>query len=458
MENQNKFRNLLGSPGKSILKISLPMMAGMMANIAYNLADAIWVAGLGPQALAAIGIFFPVFFVIVSLASGISVGGSSALSRSIGARKLDRAGRIASTTILLSSAVGFLLTLPGFIFLKNIFEIMGVKKEVLSLSVEYGRIMLLGGCIIFYNHAVNGIFRGEGNSKYAMYGMLIGAGLNIALDPIFIYLLHLKVKGAAVASVITLAVTAAVFTVWLFVKRITHTCLKKPDFSQNIIYEILKVGIPSSLSQFLQSIFALVMNILILKVAGTKGIAVFTSGWRIITIGVTFCIALAMGTTAVTAAAYGAKDFLKLKKAYLKGIKIGTVVELILAILIFLSAPFLAKLFTYSTEGKPLHDMITHFLKTMTVFLIFVPAGMLSVATLQGMGKGLVAFLLSTNRTIILVVPLAYFFGVQLHYGLEGIWKGIILGTLLSSIIAFATTYTLIRKLYVKAQQSDSTQ
>jgi len=432
-------KTLLGDPKRAVLKLSGPMIIGMLVQSLYNITDGIWVAGLGSDALAAIGLFFPLFMVIISLAAGIGVGGSSAISRKIGARDKNMADSAAIHTIVIGIIAGILFTCIMFPFLRGIFTSIGAKANVVQLVVRYARVLVCGSVILVFTNITTGILRGEGDTKRAMYAMLLGAGLNIILDPIFIYKLKMGIVGAAWATFTSISVTSVLMIFWIFIKKNTYVNIrfKSFKFNKKIVKEILRVGIPSSFAQISMSLAMFLLNIIIVKVAGTDGIAVFTSAWRIITLGTMPLIGIAMGVTAVTGAAYGARNIDKLKLGYLFGIKFGFILELGIVTLIIVLAPQLSYLFTYSKGAAHISvDLIKAF-HWLVWFLPSVPFGMLTSAMFRGIGQGEKSLAVTILRTIIMQVFLSYFFGIFLRLGIIGVWCGIVLGNVSGAAVAF---------------------
>ncbi len=431
-------KHLLGDPKKAILKLSIPMIIGMLAQALYNIVDGIWVAGLGADALAAVGLFFPFFMIIMAVSAGIGIGGSSAISRRIGQRNKKAADNTADHTIILGILVGLALSLPFLPFLEKIFSFMGVKGNITQMSSDYARVLFGGAVFIFFSNIASAILRGEGDMKSAMYAMLLGTGLNVVLDPIFIYTFDMGVVGAAWATLTSIVVSAILLFYWLFVKSDTYVKIKLKEFHLNkgIIKEIFNVGIPASLAQLSMSISMVFLNLVVIKAGGTDGIAVFTSGWRIVMLGIIPLLGIAMGVTAVTGAAYGARNPEKLNIAYMYAIKIGILAELAVAIMIVLFAPQIAFIFTYSKGAACIADNLLIFLRWLALFCHTVPLGMLSSAMFQGVGRGRTALFVTILRTIILQVPVAYIFGISFGFGLTGVWLGIVIGNAIAASIA----------------------
>lgn len=432
-------RTLLGDPRKAVLKISVPMMIAMFVSSMYNVADAVWVSGLGSNALAAVGLFFPFFMMIIALASGIGVGGSSAISRRIGERDKEAADNTAIHTFVVGIAIAGAVSLPFIPFLNQIFVSMGSDVSVAGMASRYARILFGGSIFLFLSYIGNAILRGEGDAKRAMYAMVIGSALNIILDPVFIYTFKLGVAGAAWATLISMVISFIPVAYWLFVKKDTYVDMSLKDFrpDRKIAKEIFRVGVPASLAQLSMSIAMFGLNWIILGVGGDEGIAIFTSGWRITMIGTIPLLGMAIGVTAVTGAAYGARDMEKLEAAYLYGIKIGVGIEIVVAVSTAIFAPQIAYLFTYSEDSASLYSELVNFLRWMVLFYITTPLGMLTSSMFNGIGKGERALTVTVLRTIVLQIAMAYLFAMVLDFGLTGVWMGIVTGNVTAALISF---------------------
>jgi len=432
-------KTLLGNPKKAVLRLSIPMMVAMFVSSMYNVVDAIWVSGLGSDSLAAVGLFFPFFMMVIALASGVGVGGSSAISRRIGEKNKEAADNTAIYTFLIGVVVAGVVSLPFIPFLNQIFVSMGSNTAVAGMASRYARILFGGSIFLFLSYIGNAILRGEGDTKRAMYAMIIGSVLNIILDPIFIYTFNLGVVGAAWATLISIVISFIPVAYWLFIKRDTYVDMSFRDFhpSRSIAKEILRVGIPSSLAQLSMSIAMFGLNWIILGVDGDEGIAIFTSGWRVVMIGIIPLLGMAIGVTAVTGAAYGARDIEKLEIAYMYAIKIGIGMEIVVAAATFIFAPQIAYLFTYSEGSSSLYGGLVNFLRWINLFYITTPLGMLTSSMFNGIGKGERALAVTMLRTIVLQIFMSYLFAVVLDLGLVGVWWGIVAGNVMAALISF---------------------
>ncbi len=441
-------KTLLGDPKRAIIKLAMPMIIAMLVQTLYNFADALWVSFLGPDALSAVGFFFPFFFMIMSVGAGIGMGGSAAISRFIGAHKKEEADNVAAHTIVLMVILGIIITIPFVVFSRNLFELMGAGNVIDDATI-YAQIMFAGTLLIFFSNVANSILRGEGDAKRSMYAMAFGSVLNIILDPIFIYPLKMGVAGAAWASIISMVISSGILFYWLFIKKNSYVSINLSNFRFHkfILLDILRVGIPFSLSQLLMSFSFLGLNLIVVFVGGTDGIAVYTTGWRIVMFGTLPLVGMATAVTAVTGAAYGANEIKKLDIAYIYSVKIGLLIEVFVALIVFIFAPQIASIFTQSEGGARIFNDIVSFLRISAIFYPLVSFGMFSSAMFQGTGKGINSLIITLFRTIIFTVPFSYLFAIPMKMGLNGAWWGLVVGNVIGATIAFIWARIYIKEL-----------
>jgi putative MATE family efflux protein len=452
LEATKGVKMLLGNPKKAILRLSIPMIIAMSVQTVYNLADTIWVSGLGEDALTSVGLFFPFFFLIMALAAGLGIGGGAAISRKIGARDKKGADNVADHVIILMTAIALIFTVPTFLILPEVFDLIA-KKEVADLATEYGRIIIGGSLIIFFANNANAILRAEGDTKRAMYAMVFGSALNIILDPIFIYGLDLGVAGAAWATMLSFTITALLLAYWLFFKRDTYVTFDLGNFKfmGKIFKDIMRVGGPASLQQMSMAIQMMILNIVILAV-DSQGVAIFTAGWRVTMIALLPLMGIATAVVAVAGAAYGERSYRKLKVSLYHAIRYGLIFSVVISVLIFLFAPWIVVIFTWSEDSAHLREDLVLFLRMFSVMNFFATFGMLSGSVFQAIGKGFKSLLVTLFRTIIFALVFVLLFGFILGWGLPGVWGGILLGNALGASISFTWISLTIRKLIKKGE------
>ena len=428
------------------------MIIAMSVHTIYNLVDAIWVSGLGADALAAIGFVFPFFFMAMGIATGLGTGSGAAISRRIGARDKEGADNVAVHTIVIMLILAVSFSIPLFYFAEEIFDFMGAGKTA-GMAVAYARVILSGTIFIFFANIATSILRGEGDANRAMYAMVIGAGLNIVLDPIFIYSFGLGVEGAAWATLVSLGVSSIVMLYWLLVKADTYVSFKFRGFrfDRKIIWDIFGVGLPASVMQLSMAFTMMIMNFIIVIVDSTDGVAVYSTGWRVVTIAILPLLGISTAVVSVTGAAFGARSFENLNIAHFYSIKIGLLIETSIAVFTFIFAPQIAAVFTQAENAAHIAPDLVTFLQIVCIFYPGVAFGMLSSSLFQGTGKGMNALLVTILRSIVLTSIFAVIFSFNVNMGLIGVWWGLVIANLTGSMVAFLWARLYVRKFLKEA-------
>jgi putative MATE family efflux protein len=453
---------LLGEPKKAVLKLALPMIVAMSAHTLYNLVDALWVSGLGASiftqaevpevgagALAAVGYTLPFFMMIISISTGLGIGGGSAISRRIGAKDKAGADSVAIHSIILTIVISIIFSIIFVTFTKDLFILIGAQ-ESLGMAISYGRVIFFGSIVLFFTNVAFAILRGEGDAKRAMYAMMFGAVLNILLDPIFIFTFGFGVTGAAYATIISMFVTSLILIYWLFFRKDTYVSFTFHDFrfNKDILKDIFRVGLPASVQQLSMSVTMIAIIIIInFSGGGDDGIAIYNTGWRVVMVAILPLLGLATAVTSVTGAAFGEQSYEKLKIAYMYAIKFGLIIEILIGIVIFLLAPLIAVIFTTSPDAISIRFDLEMFLKITCFFYPGAAFGIASSAMFQGTGKGTYSLIATLFRTIVFTILFALVSTYIFEAGIIGIWWAIVLANLLGSLISFTWGTIYIHKL-----------
>lgn len=423
----------------------------MFLIFANNIIDSIWVAGLGADALAALGYITPLFMVLVGFGNGIGAGGNSLISRYIGAEDKNSANNAAIHTGILSIVVSVVITIFFLTFQKQLLIIMGASS-VLDYALEYGFIIFASTFAILMPPILGGAFRAEGDIKRATIPIAIAAVINMILDPIFIYTLHLGISGAALATALGPFISLLLMLYWIFVKKDTYLSYDFGDFHNDLkMYkDILVVGIPASLEQLILSALTIVVNFMLTIISGPVAVAVYTAGWRIISIGMLPAIGVGTAAISVAGVAFGAKKYENLRITARYAVKIALVSSIIVCIFLYVFSSQIAYIFSYSKSSAQLEPLISNFLKLMCLFILYVPFGASAGNVFQGVGKGIISFILTTFREFVLVLVFAYILGFVFNMGEFGIYCGMLLGGGIGSLIAYSAIELYIQKLIKK--------
>ena len=439
---------LMGDPKKAIIKLSGPMVIAMLLMSTYNIVNAIWVAGLGSDALAAVGFVTPLFMILIGLSNGLGAGVASLISRRIGAKDKAGADNAAVHALLLVLILSATLTLP-LIFLTGPIVTLFGAGETAGLATEYGQVVFLGMVFLLFTNIAYAILRAEGDAKRAMYVMGASAVLNLVLDPLLIYTAGLGIAGAAWGMIVSLVMVSGVLLYWFFIKRDTYVTISYKTFSwdRRTLHGILGVGLPASVEFFLMSILAIFINSLLVATAGTDAVAVYTAGWRVVIFAIIPMIAISTAVISVAGAAYGARKFENIRTAHTFSVTLGIAIALVISAITYFFASQIAVIFTYSPESAHLGPEIAAFLAIMCFFYPFIPPGVMSGSIFQATGRGMTSLVMTVLRNLVFIAVFAYLFGIVLGYGEHGVWWGIVAGDILGGIVSFTWARIYISRL-----------
>ncbi|MCL2149003.1 MAG: MATE family efflux transporter [Methanomassiliicoccaceae archaeon] len=454
MEEQEKTKDvetLLGDPKKAILAMAIPTTIALVAQSVNNLVDAMWVSGLGRDSLAAVGIVFPLFFIIIGISNGVGIGAASAISKRIGAEDkagADRTAAHAMVLILIASVAMMALFLA---FLEPIVRLIGggASEGTIQECLSYAYPLAVFVAVFMLVGVLSSILRSEGAAKRSMYILIIAAVINLVLDPFFIYDygLGLGMAGAALATVLAEGVALAVIIYWYFVRKDMYLRFRFRGFrfEAPIIKDIFKVGVPAAFQMMIVSVVVIFMNMILLEAngGGDDAVAIYSSGWRLLSILMIPTMGIASGIVPVCAAAYGARRYDKVKAAYNYGIKISVAFMVVVAAVTMVFAPDILMIFTYDSGTEHLRDGMTEFLRISLLFLPFVAVGAAAESLFQALGMGTRA-LVSTIFRNFLLVPVCYLAMVTTS-GLTYIWWGSTFSEIAGCLFVAAWAVLIIR-------------
>ena len=448
-EKTKEVETLLGDPKKAIIAMAIPTAVALVAQSANNLIDAMWVAGLGRDALAAVGIIFPLFFIIISISNGIGVGAASAISKRIGAQNKTGADNTATHAIVLILIASVIMTIALTLFLEPLVRIMGAgaTESTIQECINYGMPMMLFTFVFLIVGVMSSILRSEGAAKRSMYILILAAAINIVLDPIFIYDfgLGMGMAGAAWATVIAEAIAMIVMLYWYFGKKDLFLKFKFKGFKFDmpIIKDIFRVGLPASIQLMLISLVSIFMNLMLLQVGGDDAVAIYSSDWRIINILAIPVMGIATGMVPVCAAAFGARRYDKIDIAYKYSVKTGVLAMLIISIITAIFASQILTVFTYDPDTVYLREGMVQFMRIACVFLPFMAVGMVAESLFQSLGMGMKSLISAVFRNF-LMLPICYLAMVYTSQ-LSWIWWGVTVSEIIGSVFIAIWSFLVLR-------------
>ena len=431
-------------PFKSMWRLAVPIMIGMGIQTLYTIIDMIFIGRLGGDAIASVAFNMPIFFFVMGLSFGLGNGVTASIARFIGSNDKVNADNSAEHAVAMALAISLILTVSGLLFGKQILLFIGCTNDILPLAWDYLKVSCYGISFGVFSGFFRSILAGEGEMKLPMIVAGLGTILNTILDPIFIFYMDLGVAGAAWATTISQIIVCLVFIYMLFVKNHTYVRFKLKDFSFSsyIIYDIIKVGIPVSMSMVVMALGQLVFNRLLVNFS-TDAVAAYQIGGRVDMIVFLPIFGIASALTTIVGMFYGADEFEKIKSISLYGIKSSFLITTICSFFLFIFAPSVVKVFTMDTV---IQKISIDYLRTISFLFPFISIGLTIGRILQGLGRGMPSLIITIVRVIGLAGPLAYFFTFVLGKPVEWIWYSMFISGIFATIISITWITVAFRK------------
>jgi putative MATE family efflux protein len=386
-----------------VVRLGIPSMIIMMVSGIYNLADTYFVGSLGTSAVAAVGVVFPLMAIVQALGFLFGQGSGNYISREMGAKHFDRAAQMAATGFISCFIVAEILSLAGQIFINPLSLALGSTPTILPHARSYMRFILIGAPFMAASQVLNNQLRFQGSSMYAMAGMISGAILNLCLDPLFIFVFHLGVLGASLATAISQLAGCVVLLAGC-TKR-GNIAIRPKNFSPSLrnYLEILRGGVPSLLRQGLQSAATVFINHLA-GVYGDVAIAAISIVNRVAMMVGASIMGLGQGFQPVCGFNYGAKLYGRVKKAFWFVAKFVSIGMSILAVLLAIWAPRIIALFR--KDDARLIALGARYLRFQCAVMPLLGWTILCNMMAQTMGKAKIASLLAFGRQGLFLLPL----------------------------------------------------
>ena len=434
---QNKTSRLDGfidNPSKALWTLAFPIMAGMGIHTLYTIVDMIFIGRLGGDAIAAVAFNMPLFFLVLGLSFGVGSGVTASIARFIGAKDKVNADNTAEHAVALGLIISTILTTLGLIYGEDLLQRLGATESVLPLSWDYLKVSLIGLPFMVFSTFFRSILSGEGDMKLPMAVAGLGTILNIILDPIFIFTLGYGVGGAAMASVISQLIVFLIFVYMLFVKEHAYIRFRMQDFSPSIfiIKDIIRVGLPASMSMIIMAFGQLVFNLILVRFS-TDAVAAYQVGGRMEMVIFLPIMAIASALTTLVGMFFGAKEIEKIKFIAKYGIIWSMMVTGVLSIILYIFAPFVVKIFTLDVD---IQSIAVTYLRFICLIYPLIAIGMTVGRILQGLGKGLPMLVITSIRILALSAPLALYFIMVLNKSIEWVWYAMIISTIVSVAIS----------------------
>lgn len=415
-----------------LIRFSVPAIIGMMVNALYNVVDRIFVGqGVGKNAIAGITIGFPIMIVIMAFGMLIGIGATSLISIRLGEHNKAEAEHIVGNGFTLLVGTSIILTVLGLIFLKPLLMTFGASQNVLPYAQAYLQIILFGAVFQGIGFGMNNFIRAEGNPRMAMATMLIGAIINTILDPIFIYGLKMGIEGAAWATIISLAASAA-WVLYYFLNGQSSLKLRWANLKLDLTLtgKIMAIGSAPFFMQLAASGIMLVFNLLLVKYGGDIAISAMGIVNSVAMLILMPIFGINQGAQPIIGYNYGAKQFDRVKKT----LKLAIIAATAVTVLGFGIVQIFPKAIIQMFNRDP--ELVELGASALRIFLIFLPIigfQIVGANYFQATGKPLQATILSLSRQVLILFPALFI--LSNYFGLKGVFMAGPLSDLVSSII-----------------------
>ena len=423
---------LNGNLNSLLIKFSVPAMVAMVVNALYNVVGMVFVGhGVGPLAIAGLSIVLPIQLILMALGLMIGVGASSIISRALGTNDRELARLTLGNAVIIGLILDAFFMIFGYAFLENILGFFGASPSVLPYATDYTRIILLGLVFITFSICSSDIIRAEGNPKYGMYAMIIGACCNIALDPIFIFALKMGVRGAAIATVISQFLSCVYIVVYFMSKKsIFRFSMKMFKFKPLINKEILFIGVPTLIRQSAGGIIILIFNRVILKYGNDLYVAILGVGLRLLSLIQMPLLGITQGFSTIVGFNYGAKRYERVRKI----LNVALIWTIVIAGAGFIAMMlFPAGVIHWFSSDKEFIEKGVFPLRAVIIFLPIIGIQMLGGGFFQAIGKALPALIITISRQVLFLIPAVLILPVFL--GIDGVWLSVPVADVLSIIM-----------------------
>ncbi|KKP31681.1 MAG: hypothetical protein A2312_04215 [Candidatus Staskawiczbacteria bacterium RIFOXYB2_FULL_32_9] len=432
--------DLTVAPIKDLVKMmAIPASIGFFFNTMFNIVDTFYAGMISTDALAALSISFPTFFIIIALGTGLSSGATAIIANHIGGKNNEQGKLYAKQTISFGLVLSVVLTAIGLVSSPMLLKLLGASGEYLALSLSYINIIFYGTVFFVMSYVFNSILNASGDMKTFRNFLIVGFFINIVLDPILMFgyfgLPKMGVAGVALATVII----QIIGTFYLGKKASKTFLFEAPTFKklmpQKAPYvEIIKQGLPSSLSMVTVGV-GIFVTTYFLGVFGKETVAAFGIATRIEQLFLLPTIGLNIATLTLVGQNNGAKKFDRVKETLKITTKYGLYIMTFGSICILLFSPLLIKIFT---QDSNVINIAVHYLKYASFLTWAYLFLFLNISALQGLKKPMYSLYIGLLRQIIL--PLIMFPILSKYFGIDGIWISIFIITWTASIITIFYT------------------
>ena len=432
-----------GDIGSLIRKIAIPSSVGFLFNTLFNIVDTLYASYIGSNAVSGLTLSFPLFFILISIGSGMGTGTVALVSNLLGEKKIESARNISKDSISLGIILSFFVTFLGIIFTSTMFKFLNTSTETTIYGIQYIHIIIGGTIFFILNNSFNAILSAQGDTKSYRNFLILGFFFNLILDPLFVLVFNMGIAGLALSTVFI----QVIGSFYLFKRVIKSELflevklnLKKPNFQHYL--DIWKQGFPASLNMMSMALGVFVINYFTLDVGGSPAVAGYGISMRIEQIALLPTIGLNIAILSITGQNFGAKNLDRIKKVYKLGLIYGLVIMTTAMFIIFPFSKYFLQLFT--KDPKVIEYGITY-LNVETFALNSYVFLNISVAILQGLKKPNFVILIGIYRQFLLPFLLFPILIGLFKNPIYGVWVGILIVNWSAVIILVLYTVYILK-------------
>lgn len=427
-----------------LIKMGAPAVVGMMVNALYNVVDTIFVGlGVGPTAIAAVSIVFPIQTIVSAIAQAIGVGTASIVSRRLGEKRADDAAKAVGTAYASVTIATFIMIVGLFLFMRPILVFFGASEATMPYAMEYAGIVGAGFFFFSLSMCASNVVRAEGNTKASMIGMVIGALLNTVLDPLFIFGFGMGVKGAAIATVIS-QIASCIYLFGMYPMKKTVVPLKRAylRIQKEILGKSIVLGTPSFIQSAGLSILVLLINTSVGRYGGDAAITTYGMIHKLLLIVIMPVLGVVQGFQPIAGYNYGAKRYDRVRASLKTTIFTAFGVSVVGYAFMMLLPQFAIRFFTRDEA------LIASSARVLRIVVMFIPAAAIQITGsvyFQAVGKATEALILGLSRQFFLLIPFVLI--LPRFFGLDGVWMAYPAADLISTTVTLTLLTREVRHL-----------
>lgn len=443
--NKNKATLELGTKpvGSLLLQYAMPAIIAMTASSLYNMVDSIFIGqGVGPMAISGLALTFPFMNLSAAFGAAVGVGASTCISVKLGQRDYKTAQNILGNTVTLNLIVGILFSVVSLLFLDPILYFFGASGQTIPYARDYMVVILLGNVFSHMYFGMNAVLRAAGKPRQAMYATMFTVVMNTVLDPVFIYLLDMGIRGAAFATILS-QMMALTWQMKLFSDKaeLLHLCRGIYGLRAAIVKNIIAIGLSPFLMNVCACIVVIFINKGLLMYGGDLAVGAYGIANRVAFVFVMIVMGINQGMQPIAGYNYGARQMDRLMRV----LKLAMVAATAVTTLGFLVAEFIPELcVSLFTTDNELTGMAARGMRIIMCTFPIIGFQMVATNFFQSIGMAKVSIFLSLSRQMLFLLPLL--FVLPLQFGVDGVWASMPVSDTVASLVTLVILVKYMRK------------